>query len=169
MKRVNTKIGDVFFIKIDSFNKRYFQYITNDLKQLNSDVIRCFKKVYLLEDSPDLLEVINDEVFFYAHCVTKWGVKLGHWEKAGNIKDVGTFENILFRDTNDYGVMKGQTPVKISDNWYVWKIGDLESTKVGKLEGLNRNAEIGMVINPESIIYRAKTGEYDFPHYPTFK
>ncbi len=44
MKRVYIKTGDVFFVKVDNDYKRYFQYITNDLTQLNSDVIRAFKK-----------------------------------------------------------------------------------------------------------------------------
>lgn len=44
MKRVLTKIGDVFEVKIDETSKKYFQYIANDMTQLNSDVIRGFKK-----------------------------------------------------------------------------------------------------------------------------
>lgn len=40
---------------------------------------------------------------------------------------------------------------------------------IGKLEGENRKAEIGMVINPESIIHRIKTGAYDFPFYPNYE
>lgn len=169
MKRVYIKKGDVFVVKIDDKNKRYFQYITNDLKQLNSDVIRCFKKIYSIDENPSLDEIIKDEIFFYAHCVTKWGVKLGYWDKAGNITDVGTFDHILFRDTNDYGTIKGEEPIKVSNNWYVWKIGEQKSTYIGKLEGENRKAEIGMVINPESIIHRIKTGAYDFPFYPNYE
>ncbi|WP_035644067.1 hypothetical protein [Flavobacterium sp. ASV13] len=167
MKRVMIKKGDVFFVKINENSKRYFQYITNDLKQLNSDVIRCFKKTYSLEEKPNLDEIIKDEIFFYAHCVTKWGVKLGYWEKSGNITDVGTFEHILFRDTNDYGTIRGQEPIKVSNSWFVWRIGDLKSTFIGKLEGDNRNAEIGIVMDPESIVHRIKTGEYDgsYPDY----
>ena len=168
MKRVTTRIGDVFFAKIDNNNKRYFQYVTNDLTQLNSDVIRCFKKKYPIDAQPDFLEIINDDVFFYAHCVTKWGVKLGYWEKEGNVKDVGTLENVLFRGTNDYGVKKGETPVTISNNWYVWKINDSGFTNVGRLINENREAEIGVVMDPESIVYRMKNGIYD-GYYPDFE
>ena len=166
MKRVIVKKGDVFVVKIDDKSKRYFQYITNDLKQLNSDVIRCFKKTYTMKENSNLDEIVKDEIFFYAHCVTKWGVKLGHWEKVGNIDDVGTFDNILFRDTNDYGTIKSEESIKVSHNWYVWRIGELKSTYLGKLEGEYRNAEIGLVVNPESIVYRIKNGNYDFPFYP---
>lgn len=169
MKRVIIKKGDFFSVKIDETSKRYFQYITNDLKQLNSDVIRVFKKIYPIDENPDLSEIIKDEIFFYAHCVVKFGTKLGYWEKAGNVADVGNFDHILFRDTNDYGTSKGKVPIKISSNWYVWRINDFVSEKVGKLEGENRKAEIGMVINPASIVYRIKNGVYDFPFYPDFE
>lgn len=97
------------------------------------------------------------------------GVKLGYWEKIGNVKNVGSFESILFRDKNDYGIKKGENPVKVSFNWYIWKIGDTEFTRVGKLEGENRNAEIGMIINPESIVFRIKNGIFDFPFYPDYE
>lgn len=168
MKRVIIKKGDVFFVKIDDTSKRYFQYITNDLKQLNSDVIRVFKKIYPIDENPDLSEIIKDDIFFYVHCVAKWGVKLGYWEKVGNVADVGTFEHILFRDTNDYGTSKGEEPIKISNNWYIWRINDLVFEKVGKLEGENRKAEIGIVMNPKSIVHRIKTGCYS-GFYPDFE
>lgn len=169
MKRVSTKIGDIFCVEINNNSKRYFQYITNDSKQLNSDVIRVFKKLYPIELQTDLLDIINDEIFFYAHCVTKWGVKLNYWDKVGNVKEVGEFNHILFRDTNDYGIRKGGEHIKISNNWYVWRIGDNEFERVGELVGDNRNAEIGMVINPESIVYKIVNGIYDFPFYPNYE
>ena len=112
MKRVNTKIGDIFSVKIDDGHKKYMQYIISDLTQLNSDVIRGFKKKYPIDYIPDLSEIIKDEVEFYAHCVTKWGIKLGYWEKIGNICDVGETGHILFRDSNDYGHKLGEEPIK---------------------------------------------------------
>ena len=48
-----------------------------DLTQLNSDVIRVFKTSYSEDNNCNLSEIINDEVDFYAHCVTKWGIQLG--------------------------------------------------------------------------------------------
>lgn len=45
-KRIVTKIGDVFCAEIDNRIKRYFQYIVNDMEQLNSSVIRVFKTHY---------------------------------------------------------------------------------------------------------------------------
>ena len=168
MTRANTKIGDIFEVKISDTHKKYFQYIISDLTQLNSDVIRAFKKSYPIESIPELAEIINDEVDFYAHCVTKWGITLGLWEKVGNSKNVGPTDQILFRGTSDYGIKEGDELVKISNNWHIWHINDEYFTDVGKLQGKNRNAEIGVVINPYDIVERIKTGKYKF-FYPGFK
>lgn len=168
MKRKNTKIGDIFAVKLDSHSKKYFQLIALDLIQLNSEVIRVFKKSYSVNDNIDLLEIINDEVDFYAHCVTKFGVKMGLWENVGNVNEIGDISKILFRDTNDYGAKVNEEKIKISEKWYIWHINDEDFTRVGKLEGENRKAEIGVVINPYSIVERIKTGKYDFV-YPEFE
>lgn len=167
MGRANTKIGDVFSVKIDDINRKYFQYIARDLTQLNSDVIRVFKKVYHENNTLDLNDIVSGEVEFYAHCITKLGLKMGYWEYVGNISNTGSLENILFRDTNDYGSKPGDQ-IKLSNNWYVWKINDKDFTRVGKLLGNNRNAEIGIVISPDSIVNRMITGEYNFI-YPKFE
>ena len=146
MARVVTKIGNVFSVKLDKKHKCYFQYVANDLTQLNSDVIRAFKKKHPLDATPDLSEVIKDDVAFYAHCVTNLGVKMGLWEKVGK-EPVPNELNVLFRDTNDYGHKLGEETIKTSQNWYVWKINE-EFRHVGKLEGENQQAEIGIVVNP---------------------
>jgi glycosidase len=167
MARANTKIGDVFSVKIDESNKKYFQYIISDLTQLNSDVIRVFKKIYSIDNNPELSQIVKGEIAFYAHCITKLGIKMGYWEKAGNIPDVGDTSNILFRNTNDAGSKPGEQ-IKVSDKWYIWKVNDNNFTRVGKLEGENRKAEIGIVISPDSIVHRMQTGEYDFV-YPGYE
>lgn len=163
MARTNTKIGDVFSVKIDNSNRKYFQLVAFDLTQLNSDVIRAFKKVYPINVKPGLSEIVNGEVEFYAHCVTKLGLKMGYWESVGNIGDVGSFENVLFKSSSDDGNPK----IKVSQNWWIWKINE-EQKKVGKLEGVNRSAEVGSVIPPDSIVHRMQTGKYDFV-YPDFE
>lgn len=157
----NTKIGDVFSVKIDANNKKYFQYIVSDITQLNSDVIRAFKKVYQLNANPELSEIVEDEVEFYAHCITKLGVKMGYWEKVGNIANVGNLKELLFRSCGD------SPQTKISQNWWLWKINE-EQKHVGKLEGENKKSEIGSVIPPDSIVHRIQTGKYDFV-YPEFE
>ena len=162
MARANTKIGDVFSVKINDSSKKYFQYIVSDLTQLNSDVIRAFKKVHPVNANPDdLSEIVNGEVEFYAHCVTKLGLKMGYWEKIGNTNDVGNFDDVLFRSSGD------NPQTKVSQDWWVWKINE-EQRQVGKLEGENRKAEVGSVIPPDSIVHRMQTGKYDFV-YPEFE
>lgn len=109
---------------------------------------------------------MKSEVEFYVHCVTKWGIKLGFWERVGKSGDVGRLDQILFRATEDYGHKEGEEPIRVSNNWYVWRIGG-EFKDVGKLKGENRKAEIGIVMDPESVANRIKTGEYG-GFYPDF-
>lgn len=168
MARISTKIGDVFSVEIDVNNKKYFQLVAFDLRQLNSDVIRAFKKKYPINSNPDLSEIINGEIEFYAHCVTKLGLRMNLWGKAGNIKEIGDITQILFKDTNDYGSKVDEEPIKVSQNWYVWRINDKTFTKVGKLEGENRRAEIGIIVNPYDVIDRMRFGKYEFV-YPDFE
>jgi hypothetical protein len=161
--RSNKKIGDVFSVAIDNERKIYFQYIVNDLTQLNSDVIRVFFKRYPNIASPDLSEIVSDEVVFFAHCITKLGIKLGYWEKVGNISNVGKLDNVLFRSSGDVGNLQ----LKVSQNWWIWNVNQ-EQKWVGKLEGGNRTAEIGRVIPPDSIVHRIRTGIYYFV-YPEYE
>jgi hypothetical protein len=166
--RVVTKIGDVFSVKIDEESKKYFQLIAFDRYQLNSDVIRAFKKIYPLDSPPSPEEIIKGEVEFYAHCVTNLGVKMGVWEKVGKAKDIGDTSHILFRGTSDYGQKFEGKRINVSSKWYIWKINDRDSIRVGKLEGENRKAEIGVIVNPYDIEERMKTGKYSF-FYPDFE
>lgn len=166
-KRVVTKIGDIFSVRINEKNRKYFQLIAFDLTQLNSDVIRAFKKEYPIYVDPNLDELVKGEVEFYAHCVTKWGVKLGYWEKVGKSDDVGRLDHILFRATEDYGHKEGDSPIRVSNRWYVWRIGG-EFIDVGTLKGEHRKAEIGIVVTPYDVVDRMKTGKYSF-FYPDFE
>lgn len=165
MQRVTIKIGDIFEVKIDDSFKRYFQYITNDKTQLNSDVIRVFTERYPIDETPVLSKIIKGNVDFYAHVVTKWGVKQGYWKNVGNDLDIGVTD-ILFRGSHDYGVKEGVEPIKVSHRWYVWKINQ-PFVDVGRLEGENIKAEIGLVIPPYILFQRIKTGNYEFI-YPGF-
>jgi hypothetical protein len=167
MTRANTKIGDVFSVKINENNKKYFQLIAFDLTQLNSDVIRAFKKFYPINVNPGLSEIVNEEVEFHAHCVAKWGLKMNLWDKVGNTSEIGNTSHIIFRDTSDYGKWIGEEPIRISEKWYIWNINE-KFRDVGKLIGANRKAEIGIVINPYDIVERIKTGKYSF-FYPDFE
>ena len=164
---MKTKIGDIFSITLDSGKKKYFQYIANDLTQLNSDVIRVFRKEYPKDKIPDFSELLAGYVDFHAHTMINIGVKQHYYKQEGSSVIYAATQDILFRDTNDYGNKVGEEPIKFSENWFVWKINDKSFTKVAKLEGENRKAEIGIVIPPFAVVERIKTGKYNFV-YPDF-
>ncbi len=166
MKGVVSKIGDIYLVTMPDGTKKYFQYIADDMTMLNSRVIRVFKKTYPAEYRPDLKEIINDEVDFYTHVVIKWGVQMNLWEKIGHFKDKIEL-NVIFRDTDDIPIMKpGDKMVEISERWKVWRINE-PMQFVGKLEGKNREAEIGHVKSPDSVLERIWTGKYNMS-YPGY-
>jgi hypothetical protein len=162
MSRHNTRIGEVFCVKIDDNTKKYFQLIAFDLTQLNSDVVRVFKEQYPLHSPVDLSSVIGGEVDFYAHCITKIGVKFGYWQSVGIVKNVGSLNNNLFRSIGDVGKQ-----VEVSSNWWIWRMNEPQ-VHVGKLTGDLRRAEIGSIVPPDSLTHRIRTGYYDFK-YPAYE
>ncbi|MBT2621906.1 hypothetical protein [Chryseobacterium sp. ISL-6] len=168
LKKLKTKIGDIFSIPINEEEKRYMQLIAYDLTQLNSDVVRIFEKKYFLQEMPSNETIIGDKILTYAHCSSDFGLKMNLWVKIGNNLNVGNISSILFRDTNDYGTGPGEEPIKISNNWFVWHIDDKTFTKVGKLEEKNKDSYIGIVINPLGIVEIAKGNKYPV-NYPAFE
>ncbi len=166
--RVVTKIGDVFEVKIDDNKVKYFQLIAYDLLQLNSDVIRCFRGIHDENHLPNLESIIESEVELYVHCVTKYGVKMNLWTKIGNHKNIGQLDKIIFRDTNDYGIKEGEEPISVSNNWHIWKLGDENFNRVGKITSSLRDSHIGLVYNPLSVVDIIK-GKKMPPRYPDFE
>jgi hypothetical protein len=160
MTITRSRIGDVFSAKINGVSKKYFHFIGRDETQLNSDVIRIFAKKYPLRATPDPEDVVSEPVDFHAHVIVWRGVKEKLWKKVGHVPAP---ENIgaLFRGCKDHG-----PDTKVSKNWYVWKINQ-PWVYVGELKGDYRLADIGMVIRPAGVVYRMRTGKYDF-FYPGF-
>ncbi|MBO4785804.1 MAG: hypothetical protein J5510_01915 [Prevotella sp.] len=152
-KRVVTKVGDVFCVKVDDNHKKYFQYIINDLTQLNSDVIRVFKENYPIDALPELEEIVHAEIDFYSHCVISVGVKRGLWEKIGNIKEAGDTENIIFKDKLDY------TRIDIQNDWRIWHI-NRDIICVENLNFKDKQTHLGLVFQPEQIVHKTRTGSY---------
>ncbi|AZA75184.1 hypothetical protein [Chryseobacterium indoltheticum] len=167
-KKLKTKIGDIFSVPINDEEKRYMQLIAFDLTQLNSDVVRIFEKKYFLGENPDMENIIKDNVKVYAHCGCDFGLKLNLWKKEGESSNVGNIKDVLFKGTSEYARKEGEEPTKISNKWYIWRINDENFTQVGKLEGENRNAFIGLVINPLGIVELAKGNKYP-DNYPDFE
>jgi hypothetical protein len=144
---VQCRKGDIFEVKLDDGRKRYFQFVCRDLEQLNSDVIRVFKKVYLSDESPLSDMIISDEVDQYVHTSVYAGVKLGFWVKYGKSSNVGNLD-VYFRDARDFG-REPEEPLrkKISYQWDVWKINE-RRFYVGKLPERYYCAYQGMVEPP---------------------
>jgi hypothetical protein len=167
-KRITTKVGEIFSVELGDGKKKYFQYIANDLIQLNSDLIRVFEKIYPISENVDYAELLLGEIDFHAHTMINVGVKQSFFLKEGKENVIPDIGNILFRDTNDYGRKEGNELIRISNDWYVWRINDRNLPKVGPLTGENRTAEIGIVYPPFVIAEKIKTGKFNF-FYPDFE
>lgn len=155
MKRIVTKIGDIFCVDIGDNRKRYFQYIANDICQLNSSTIRVFKTNYPLDGETNMDEIVADEVDFYTHTVLKIGIQDGLWLKVGNCKNVGHFDSIIFRSYQEW--FPDDTPV----GWYIWHFGDVDSHYIGKKLGdYSSISEYGSVFPASWVVDRIKYGKW---------
>lgn len=157
-KRIpSTKIGDIFCVHIDEDTLKFFQYIISDFTQLNSDVIRGFKKAYSSNSKISLEEIVEGEVEFYTHTDTKAGIKMGLWGKVGNNPRVGDTTHIVFRSSRDLGNRK--IDIQEMQNWYIWRI-NRPFQFIGNITPEIRRAEMGLVMSPYDIVEKLRTGKY---------
>ena len=166
-KRIVTKIGDVFCVEIDNQCKRYFQYIVNDMEQLNSSVIRVFKTHYPMDYKPIMDNIVKDKIEFYAHTVLKFGILYGAWYKVGKSEYIGgeEYQKILFGTSQEF---IAHSPTKIewvdpAENWYVWHINE-PTRRIGKLTEKYQHIEIGSVLSYMDIVNRMRYGQYTFKY-----
>jgi hypothetical protein len=162
-KRVTVKPGDIFEVPLENNTKGYFQFIMLDLTQLNSEVIRVFKKRYAANETPDFSAVVKDEVQFYAHVVIKFGVKMNLWDKVENVPLESSIEAPYFRGSNDYG----NPEIKVSKSWYIWKANE-DFVQVGELKGEHINYDAGSVLAAPEIPEIMNTGKSSY-FYPSYK
>lgn len=158
---IRITVGNVFEVKLKNNLKCYFQFIGLDLTQLNSEVIRVFKKRYKNDEIVSVEEVAKDEVEFYAHVEIRYGLQLGLWERIGTVKLENNIVYPSFRGSDDVG-----DNIARSERWYIWQMNK-EFKYIGELEGENQKIDIGSVMIPLSIVYRMETGKYNFV-YPGF-
>lgn len=154
-KRVVTRIGNIFCVEIDQQYKCYFQYVANDWTQLNSTVIRVFKKRYSLESNPTMDEIVNDEVSFYAHTILRVGLYFNAWYKVGTSKNVGNTENIMFRWYKDVNYSNRTK----SYNWKIWKISE-PTLFVGEMNDEYRKYNLGIIFSYDNIVSKIATGKF---------
>ena len=160
IKRVKaTKVGDIFEVKISDTEKKYMQYIASDLTQLNSDVVRGFKKNYNVDTKPSIEEIVSDGVDFYAHCDSRHGIRMEYWTLYGNTQDVGNVQNAIFRCSDDHGD-------GISFRWYIWHINE-NTIRVENKDSRLRESYYGVVYPAKMIYERIKNGFFDmvYPRY----
>ncbi len=154
-KRIVTKIGNVFCVEVENQYKMYFQYVANDISELNSSVIRVFKTKYAIDAKPDIESIVNDEVWFYAHAILRMGIADDVWYKCGKSKNIGNPENIMFRKTLEADTSK----MKKSYNWLIWKINQ-EKQWVGELTEELKKIDVGDIFSPIFIYEKIKYGEF---------
>ena len=105
-KRIVTKIGDIFCVELGNGYKSYFQYIANDMTQLNSSVIRAFVGRYPMDYKPDMAELVKSDVAFYAHTILKMGF----------VKNIDPDENFDGWHWNESSVFIGKMTAAIAKN-----------------------------------------------------
>ena len=154
-KRIVTRKGDVFCVEVDNKYKVYFQYIGNDIEQLNSSVIRVFKKHYGMEDMPSMEEIVQNEIYFHAHTVLKFGIECGAWYKVGKNADVGSEKDVHFRMFNELNYSE----MTKSYNWYIWTMNSPYEF-IGEMKEKYLNYDMGFVYPYIEIDERIKKGKY---------
>ena len=160
-KRIVTKIGDVFCVEFPDNTKGYFQYIANDLTQLNSSVIRVFENHYPIDSEETIDNIVKDKVAFYAHTILRIGIQFNAWHKVGNSKNIGDSElqNVIFGYTFDTKIeFKSIIHVDPLTNWTVWHInGNLHD--IGVLpDPYHGIVELGSVLPYHLITERMERG-----------
>jgi hypothetical protein len=156
------KIGDIFEVNLGDNTKGYVQYIADDMTQLNSRVVRAFKKRYSHGSNPTIDEITSDEVEFYVHVYDiKPGEKEGILKKIGKSQDVGDIKKVLFRSSSDSGVITASSANQVSKNWYIWRIGK-ETKDVRPNNKLLSQSHLGSVMPVEDVIIQMRTGKSEF-------
>lgn len=167
-KKIITKIGDVFCVEFDNDTKGYFQYIANDMTELNSSVIRAFKNHYPIGQSVEIEEIVNDEVDFYAHTVLRNGIADGSWYKVGKSINIGldSLNNVIFGHPQSTEYINGNIiDVSYETNWYIWNVNK-KHIKIGTISPpLLKKVTDGAIVRSIDIITKMKRGYYLFNSY----
>ena len=169
--RGDFEVGDVFEVRLVDGKKAYLQYIGKDTLQIRAHVVRVFKNRHPVDSSPDIEDVVNDAVEFYAHVISvEFGMQDGTWARIGNSKNIGNPSSAFFRDPGDPDEQEGDgrwRGPKVSKTWYLWRFGDSEKVFVKQLKGKDIEAERGDAMWPRRVVERIETGQYSglYPNY----
>lgn len=164
-KRIVTKIGDIFCVELGNGYKSYFQYIANDMTQLNSSVIRAFVGRYPMDYKPDMDELVKSEVAFYAHTIIKSGVQEDVFHKYGKSADLGLdeLEAVFFGIPSVGAANPGPGGIILENpakNWIIGKY-NYERQNIGCLPpDLKPLIECDGVLSYKCIVDRIRCGYY---------
>ena len=154
MKRVVTKVGDVFKTK----NDEYIQLVAIDYIQLGGDVIAYYGKV-------DLNLIPTVPIKFYHHNTMAQGVKIGLWEKVGKrpLPDLSKFvfkqyfdQQLVDMDGKMLGLFRRRP------YWTTWTPLDDKWKKISYHRGLKLVAEDGGVAPAMELDFRINHGYSNF-------
>lgn len=156
-KRIQNRIGDIYYVTLEDGARIYLQYVAIDTEQLYSPVIRVFKRKYLPYEEASLEEVVCGEVLFYAHTSLRIATREGWWKKVGSSKNLGNLDDIKFRLYSE-----GNTNhLTVSHKWYVWTINQ-KYIHIGDLVGEYKTYSMGFVYPPYAVYQKIITGKYPF-------
>lgn len=149
--------GDIFEVKLENSDKRFFQFLYKDDNYMSGHVIRAF--VYTLAGNVELN--INDlsscQVDFITHTRVFEGLKDELWAKIGNLPLEQDFEPPIFRQTNDVYSM-----VKKSHNWFIWQYNPENRKYIGNLTEKYEKLPFSSILPPIAIIEWLNTGWHGF-------
>ena len=148
-KRIIVKPGDIFCIELDTDKKCYFQYLTKDIEQLNSDVIRVFKTIYPKNIEPTYEEIVSDEISFHVHTFVNFWAKKGYWNKVGKAVIEKGACNIYFK-TYEEDDKKTE--------WRIWKVNKYDRFCKWITKRLYEKAEWGEVVPAKNVIQKITNG-----------
>lgn len=164
-KRVVVKPGYIYEIKINDREKCYLQSLGRDIELLNSDYIRVFKTRYPIEASPEMSEIVSDEVLFYGHAFVSFLVKEGSIEKVGKSDEFGLddLEKVeFFGSIKDIVEENGHRVIYRYAHRYN---GELYLTTFEPAEGISKYVECAMTETSDGIVYRINNGKTQFDRY----
>ena len=172
-KRIVTKIGNVFSVKLPDGTKGHFQFVAIDTTNLAGSVIRAFKKRYAPNENPSIEEIVHGEVAFYAETILRVGIEDGAWEKIGKsnfIDDERTAEIIFGNDRIE------NLPLLLqfrpwTKRWRIWHISQDSEQYDSPSDEMIDKLEIGMIFSYSNILDRFERGYYimERPEYDTIK
>lgn len=160
-----SKIGDIYVVK-DNEHDRYFQLIAIDSTELNSDVIAIFKLKTKGRASATPTDITTSGIEFCVHTTVSAGVRQGLWKKIGTA-DVGEYSKVLFKGVkypNDGLPDIESYEANSYHSWIVWHING-EWQQVGADIDRYKDAYLGGIYPPESVIYRIKHHRFEGPAF----